>query len=50
MSQQAFLPIGTIVILKGSEKKMMIVSRLVTTSIEEEVVYFEYGACAYPEG
>lgn len=49
MSQQAFLPIGTIVILKGSEKKMMIVSRLVTTSIEE-VVYFEYGACAYPEG
>lgn len=50
MSQQAFLPIGTIVILKGSEKKMMIVSRLVITSIEEEVVYFEYGACAYPEG
>lgn len=37
MSQQAFLPIGTIVILKGSEKKMMIVSRLVTTSIEEEM-------------
>jgi len=41
-----FLPLGSIVILKGSVKKLLIVSR---GSIVEGA-FFDYGAFLYPEG
>lgn len=44
------LPLGSIVIMKGSTKKVMIMSRAIATIIEGQTVYFEYGACLYPEG
>lgn len=41
-----FLPLGSIVILKGSVKKLLIVSR--GSIVEDE--FFDYGAFLYPEG
>ena len=41
-----FLPLGSVVILRGSVKKLVIVSR---GSIVEGA-YFDYGAFLYPEG
>lgn len=44
--KQGFLPLGSVVILKGSVKKLLIVSR---GSIVEGA-FFGYGAFMYPEG
>jgi len=43
---RSFLPLGTVVILKGSVKKLLVVSR---GSIVEGR-FFDYGAFLYPEG
>ncbi|QIM17370.1 DUF4176 domain-containing protein [Leucobacter insecticola] len=44
--KRPFLPLGSIVILNGSVKKLLIVSR---GSIVEDK-FFDYGAFLYPEG
>ncbi|GAB2023900.1 DUF4176 domain-containing protein [Pseudolactococcus yaeyamensis] len=44
--QKTYLPLGSIVILKGALKKLMIISR---GSILESK-YYDYGAILYPEG
>lgn len=43
-----YLPLGTIVVLKGQLQKLMIVSRAVL--VGEDKTYFDYGACVYPIG
>lgn len=43
---RSFLPLGSVVILKGSVKKLLIVSR--GSIVEGE--FFDYGAFLYPEG
>ncbi len=53
-----FLPIGTVVMLKGGTKPVMITSfciypakyQMRETEPEEEKKLFEYGGCVYPEG
>src|SRR4051812_30413407 len=45
-AKRDLLPLGSVVILKGSVKKLVIVSR---GSIVESA-FFEYGAFLYPEG
>ncbi|WP_099467915.1 DUF4176 domain-containing protein [Konateibacter massiliensis] len=45
-----FLPLGSIVRLNGSVKKVVVIARAIATKIENEVKYFEYGGCLYPEG
>ncbi len=42
-----YLPIGTVVGLKGASKKLMIIGYLPVTS-ENQI--FDYTACTYPEG
>lgn len=46
------LPIETIVTLKKREinRKAMIISRLPLMQRGDEVGYFDYGACVYPDG
>ncbi len=45
------LPIGTVVLLKGGEKKVMITSYLIfATNKDGKKVLYDYGACYYPEG
>ncbi|MFZ2539570.1 MAG: DUF4176 domain-containing protein [Oscillospiraceae bacterium] len=50
MDNIVFLPIGSIVIVKGGVKKSMIIARGLATVINGETKYFDYGACLYPEG
>lgn len=42
------LPIGSVVLLKGGEKRIMICGRIQTRSGSEEI--YDYSACYYPEG
>ncbi len=53
MEKVDFLPLGTVVVLNGSIKKVMIAQRAVYVPANEDetdVKYFEYGAVLYPEG
>lgn len=42
------LPIGSVVLLKGEEKRFMIVSRIAAMQSSDAI--YDYVACAYPEG
>lgn len=44
------LPIGSIVYLRKSLKKIMITGRLIIDSEKEEQVVFDYSGCEYPKG
>lgn len=48
-SLDKYLPIGTVVMLKGGNKRLMIVGFCSVTGNEENKV-FDYSACTYPEG
>ncbi|MFA9379362.1 MAG: DUF4176 domain-containing protein [Lachnotalea sp.] len=50
MEEKRFLPLGTIVIMKGSVKKAMLIARGALTLVEGKQKYYDYGACTYPEG
>jgi len=50
MENTKFLPLGSIVILKGGVKKSVVIARAVAVRVGEEDKYFEYGGCLYPEG
>ena len=43
-----FLPIGSVVLLKGGEKRVMICGRIQTKSGEDKI--YDYSACFFPEG
>ena len=46
-----FLPIGTVVRLKGGNKNVMILSYLIfPTGKDEKKEMYDYGACQFPEG
>lgn len=50
MKDRNLLPLGTVVVLEGGVKKVMIIARGVAVKKDEELQYFEYGGCLYPEG
>lgn len=50
MEKVKFLPLGSIVVIKGGVKKFMIVARGLGVNVGEKSSYFDYGACMYPEG
>lgn len=46
-----YLPIGSVVMLHGGEKKVMIVSYLIFPSGDSDTKsIYDYGGCVYPEG
>lgn len=45
-----YKPLGTVVRLKGSVKKFVIVSRGLRVNLDNETKHYDYGACPYPEG
>lgn len=45
-----FLPVGSVVIVKGNVRKMVIVARGVMARVEEELIYFDYAGVLYPDG
>jgi len=50
MKETTMLPLGSIIILKGNTKKMMIISRVIAVPVKGNIYRFDYGACLYPEG
>ena len=48
--QEEILSLGSIVTLKGSAKKVLIVGRALLVNLPRGKVYFDYAACTYPEG
>lgn len=42
------LPIGSVVLLKGGEKRLMICSRVIIGGEKSEI--YDYAGCYYPEG
>lgn len=49
MISEKFLPIGTVVMLKGGSKRTMITGFCVTAE-ENKDKMFDYSGCIYPEG
>ena len=49
MNYEKFLPLGTIVLLKGATKKLMITGFFPISSEEKDVVY-DYAGVMFPEG
>ena len=56
---EKFLPIGTVVVLKGGKKELMIMSYCIIPTgeaydkagkVDIQDKMFDYGACTYPEG
>lgn len=56
---EKFLPIGTVVLLKGGKRELMIISYCIVPSgeaydkngkVDVTDTMFDYGACVYPEG
>ena len=45
---EKYLPIGTVVMLKGGTKRVMIIGFCVTNGKDEEI--YDYSGCLYPEG
>lgn len=50
MENIEYLPLGSIVILEGGIKKVMIVAVGMGGQLEQQIHYFEYGGSLYPEG
>ena len=44
------LPIGTVVLLKNSEKRLMIIGLLQKQNKDGQSILWDYSACLYPEG
>lgn len=47
---EGLLPIGTVVLLKNSKKRVMIIGVLQKQIKEGQAVIWDYSACFYPEG
>lgn len=50
MGKVDFLPLGSIVKIRGSHRKSLIIARGLMTVIGEEALFFDYGGAIYPEG
>lgn len=50
MDKIEFLPLGSIVNIKGSAKKSMIIARGLAAKLGDGTKYFDYGGVTYPEG
>lgn len=48
MMYKDLLPIGSVVLLKGGEKRVMICGRIQTKAGDDTI--YDYSACYYPEG
>ena len=49
MENERFLPIGSVVLLKGGTKKVMITGYCMKTAENPDKIY-DYNGCPYPEG
>ena len=45
---KSYLPIGSVVLLKGGEDRLMIIGRIVAPSTDNKI--YDYAACPFPGG
>lgn len=50
MKRIEYLPVGSVVRIRGGVRKTLIIGRGLLTIPEAEPMYFDYGGCLYPEG
>lgn len=50
MGKTEYLPLGSIVLLKGGVQKMIIIARAINVRNKGKTFFFDYGAVPYPEG
>lgn len=50
MEKVDFLPLGSIVKIRGSLRKTVIVGRGLMTIVGDKALFFDYGGALYPEG
>lgn len=50
MERIDYLPLGSVVLLKGGTQKVLIIARGINTRQGDNTVFFDYGAVLYPEG
>ena len=48
--EKKYLPLGSIVILRGGVQKIVLIARGMVVRVGEEPMYFDYGGCLYPQG
>lgn len=49
-SKEEYLPLGSVVILKGGVQKLLIIGRALNVTNNSGQYFFDYGAVPYPEG
>lgn len=45
-----YLPLGSVVVLKGGIQKLLVISRGINVRLNGEVLFFDYGGVLFPEG
>lgn len=50
MEKIEFLPLGSIVKIRGSIRKAMVIGRGLMTVVGDRTLFFDYGGVLYPEG
>ncbi len=50
MANVEFLPLGSIVLLKGGIRKLMIIGRGLNVKKDDDTYFFDYGGILYPDG
>ena len=50
MEKIDYVPLGSVVYLKGGIKKLLVVARAIQVSNNGKQYYFDYGGVLYPEG
>lgn len=50
ISKVDFLPLGSVVVLKGGAQKAVIIARGLVANLTGEPLFFDYGGVLYPQG
>ena len=50
MKEFDFLPLGSVVLLQGGTRKILIIARGLNVKREDDTYFFDYGGVLYPEG
>lgn len=48
--QNNYIPLGSVVLLRGATKKLIVIARAINVQNNGKQYFFDYGAVSYPEG
>lgn len=50
MERINYIPLGSVVLLKGGTQKLIVIARAITVNNSGKSCFFDYGGVLYPEG